>query len=110
MYRLIVSTLIILYLSFGGNIVIASEKKEFSSYMQGWTDNKDLASKLLKEAEDAFKNGDELSGCALQVKASKKGVEATESLIKAMEINGSIDGLDNLQVGLNKWRELGRLC
>ena len=36
--------------------------------------------------------------------------EATESLIKAMRINGSSDGLENFESGLNKWRELGDFC
>ena len=110
MPRLITLILIICLLFCEDNIVLASEGKDFSSYMSDWTKKKELASKLLRDAENAFKDGDELSGCAIQVKASKKGIEATQSLIKAMEINGSTDGLENLVFGLNKWKELGAMC
>ena len=62
------------------------------------------------DAENQFKSGDELSGCATQKKASKYGIEATKSLIKAMEDNESPEGIKNLETGLNKWRELGDFC
>ena len=110
MPRLITLIFIICLLVCEANIVLASEEKDFSSYMRDWTEKKELASKLLRDAENAFKAGDELSGCALQVKASNKGIDATQSLIKAMEINGSTDGLENLEFGLNKWKQLATIC
>ena len=110
MTKLIALILIMFLIFFDQNVAFASNNKDFSAYMEDWTTKKELASKLLLEAENAYKSGDELSACALQSQASDFGIEATESLIKAMEINGSTDGLENLEVGLNKWKELGRLC
>ena len=82
----------------------------FESYMQEWNDKRELATQYLLDAEKALKEGDEATGCVIQRKASKYGIEATESLIKAMKLKGSSDGLDNFESGLNKWRELGDFC
>ena len=78
--------------------------------MQDWTEKRELASNYLFEAEEAFKIGNELSGCATQKKASKLGIEASNSLIKAMKLNGTMDSLKDLEAGLNKWKELGDFC
>ena len=78
--------------------------------MGDWESKKTIASEYLKQAENAFKEGDELTGCSFQRKASLYGIEATKSLISAMEVNGTKDGLENLEGGLNKWRELGDFC
>ena len=83
---------------------------DFESYMQEWNDKRELATQYLLDAEKALKEGDEATGCVAQRKASKYGIEATESLIKAMKINGSTDGLENFESGLNKWKELGDFC
>ena len=82
----------------------------FETYMQSWNEKRELATKYLLDAEKALKEGDEASACVIQRKASKYGIEATQSLIKAMTINGSTDGLENFEAGLNKWRELGDFC
>ena len=84
--------------------------QDFESYMYEWNDKRELATQYLLEAEKALKEGDKTTGCTKQRKASKYGIEATESLIKAMKIHGSIDGLENFESGLNKWRELGDFC
>ena len=47
-----------------------------------------------------------LSACATQKEASEFGISATESLIAAMKINGTMDSLENLKAGLNKWKEI----
>ena len=75
-----------------------------------WDQKKELASQYLDEAENSFKEGDELEGCVLQQKAGEYGMEATKSLIKAMQINGSNDGIENLESGLLKWQELKDFC
>jgi len=48
--------------------------------------------------------------CARQREAASYGIEATESLIKALEANGSKTEIENLQAGLDKWRELRDYC
>ena len=69
-----------------------------------------MATQYLYQAEKFLKEGNKEKGCANQKKASKYGIEATQSLIKAMKINGSTYGLANFESGLNKWRELGDFC
>ena len=89
---------------------LAQENKQFDIYMNQWDQKRELASQYLIEAEKSFKEGDELSACSNQQKASEFGIEATQALIKAMKINGSNNGIENLQAGLDKWRELGKYC
>ena len=84
--------------------------EDFEFYMQEWNNKRELAAQYLLEAEKALKEGNKSLGCVQQSKASKYGIKATEALIKAMKINGSIDGIDNFKSGLNKWRELGDFC
>ena len=83
---------------------------DFETYMREWNNKRELATQYLLDAEKALKEGDEATGCVNQRKASQYGIEATKSLIEAMKINGSTDGLDNIESGLNKWRELGDFC
>ena len=84
--------------------------EDFESYMHEWNEKRELATQYLLEADKALREGDEVTGCITQRKASKYGIEATKSLIKAMRINGSTDGLENFESGLNKWKELGDFC
>ena len=51
-----------------------------------------------------------LQGCVKQRKAAEVGIKATQSLIKAFEINSPNDDLSNIRVGLNKWKELRDFC
>ena len=83
---------------------------DFEAYMQEWDQKRELATQHLLDAEKALKAGDKLNGCLQQRRASKYGIEATESLIKAMKLNGSMDEFENFESGLNKWRELGDFC
>ena len=78
--------------------------------MQNWNKNREIASNLLLEAEDALKDGDEMTACIKQRKASKYGIDATTYLLKAMEQSESKEGLENIKVGLRKWKELGNSC
>ena len=84
--------------------------EDFESYMHEWDKKRELATEYLLRAEKSLKEGDKSTGCFNQRKASQYGIEATESLIQAMKINGSTDGIANFQSGLNKWRELGDFC
>ncbi len=92
------------------NIVNAKEALGFEYYYNIWVEKSALASNYLTESEKAFENGDELTGCAALTKASNFGIEATNSLISAINTTETKDGLDNLEVGLQKWIELGEAC
>ncbi len=102
--------LFLLTILFFSDFALADVNYGYKEYFKEWNDKRELATQYLKEAEEQLKAGDELSGCAAQQKASEYGVAATNSLIKAMKLNGTLDGIDDLQAGLNKWRELGDFC
>ena len=83
---------------------------EFEMYLTDFYQKQDRASKILKGIEIDLKDGSRESVCSRQREAAKYGIEATESLIKAFEINGSKNEMENLQAGLNKWKELRDYC
>ena len=90
--------------------VEAFTEKDFGFYYAKWEENKELATKFLEEAENDFRNGDELSGCIAQQEASKLGIKATKYLIQALELKGSQQGIDDIRFGLEKWKEIGKIC
>ena len=92
MFNVLSFLLCVVVLLIHPGITSAQSDVNFDSLMDDWTDKKSLASEYLLEAENAFKIGDELNGCALQQKASGYGIEATKSLMKAMELHGTVDG------------------
>ena len=110
-FHLFLSFILIL-LSISPFVALSSSAiaNDFNSYMKVWEEKRTLATELLLDAEKALKQGDKTNSCASQRKASKYGIEATESLIKAMKINGSTEELQAFESGLNKWRELGDFC
>ncbi len=83
---------------------------EFEMYLSDFYQKQDKASKILKEIETDLKDGSRERVCSRQREAASYGIEATESLIKAFKINGTISQIENLQAGLNKWRELRDYC
>jgi len=83
---------------------------EFEMYLSDFYQKQDKASKILKEIEIDLKDGTRDKVCSRQREAAKYGIEATESLIKAFKINGSKIEIENLQAGLNKWKELRDYC
>lgn len=107
--RFFFSILLILFTLFYNQNSLLAET-EYDLLMKEWDNKIAIASQLLKEAEVALKNGDALEGCVQQRKAGDYGIEATESLIKAFQINGSTSDLSNLHAGLNKWKELRDFC
>ncbi len=111
MEKLLVLFLIVITLLFQGRPVIAEDINEFESSISNWNNKIALASKYLKKAESALKEGNKRMGCINQKKAGKLGVEASESLIKAFELkSASKRELDNFENGLNKWKELRDFC
>ena len=83
---------------------------EFEMYLSDFYQKQERASQILKEIETDLKNGSRDKVCARQKEAANYGIEATESLIKAFEINGSKTQMINLQAGMNKWKELRDYC
>ena len=92
------------------SVISVNAESEFEMYLSDFYQKQDKASKILKEIEIDLKDGTRDKVCSRQREAAKYGIEATESLIKAFEINGSKTQLENLQSGLNKWKELRDYC
>ena len=83
---------------------------DFEMYLSDFYQKQEKASQILKEIETNLKDGSRDKVCARQREAAIYGIEATESLIKAFEVNGSNNQMKNLQAGLDKWRELRDYC
>jgi hypothetical protein len=109
MKRLFPLLLISLFLLFSSVISVNAES-EFEMYLIDFYQKQEKASKLLKEIETDLKDGSRDRVCSRQREAASYGIEATESLIKAFKTNGSKTEMDNLQAGLDKWRELRDYC
>ncbi len=109
MKRLIPLLLISLVLLFS-SVISANAESEFEMYLNDFYQKQEKASKILKEIETDLKDGSRDRVCARQREAASYGIEATESLIKAFKTNGSKTEMENLQAGLDKWRELRDYC
>ena len=109
MKRLLLLSLIFTLFFFISLIPVKAET-EFEMYLNDFYHKQNQASKILKEIETDLKDGSKERVCARQREAANYGIEATESLIKAFKINGSQTQMENLQAGLNKWRELRDYC
>ena len=94
---------------FSSAISVNAESK-FEMYIRDFYQKQEEASKILKEIETDLKDGSRDKACARQKEAARYGIEATESLIKALKTNGSKTEMENLQAGLDKWRELRDYC
>ena len=106
--KCLVIIIIVIFISAG--TAFASSKQDFKNYMDTWNEKIKLASQYLDEAENELKNGDAIQGCIKQKKAAGFGIEATESLIKAFQVNGSQNDIENIKTGLKKWKELRDFC
>ena len=109
MNRLFLHLLISVVLLFFSVISVNAES-EFEMYLSDFYQKQEKASKILKEIETDLKDGSRDRVCARQREAASYGIEATESLIKAFKTNGSKTEMENLQAGLDKWRELRDYC
>ena len=109
MKRLFFLSLIFVVLLFSSVIPVRAES-EFELYLSDFYQKQEKASKILKEIETELKDGSRDRVCARQREAASYGIEATESLIKALKTNGSESQMENLQAGLDKWRELRDYC
>ena len=108
MHFLLISLLFLLSLVF--SLLPVQADTQFERHMDDFYEKQEMASKLLKEVENDLKDGSREKVCARQMEAATYGIEATESLIKALEINGASYEMNNIQAGLNKWREIRDNC
>ena len=90
--------------------ISVNAESEFEMYLSDFYQKQDKASKILKEIEIELKAGSRDKICERQREAASYGIEATESLINAFKKNGSKIEIENLQAGLDKWRELRDYC
>ena len=109
MKRLFPLLLISLVLLFSP-VISANAESEFEMYLSDFYQKQEKASKILKGIETDLKDGSRERVCARQREAAIYGIEATESLIEAFKTNGSSSQIENLQAGLDKWRELRDYC
>ena len=109
MKRLILLSLIFSFF-FLISLMPVKAETEFEMHLNDFYQKQAQASKILKEIETDLKNGSRDRVCARQKEAASYGIEATESLIKAFKSSGSKTQIDNLQAGLNKWKELRDYC
>ena len=108
--KIVILIIFLLALLVKTDLAGASSETNFEKFMNEWNEKKELASQYLLKAEEQFEEGDELSACATQKEASEYGILATQSLIYAMEVNGTTDSIENLKAGINKWKEIGDVC
>ena len=106
LFPLLLISLVLLFSS----VMSANAESEFEMYLSDFYQKQEKASKILKEIETDLKDGSRDRVCARQREAASYGIEATESLIKAFKTNGSKTEMENLQAGLDKWRELRDYC
>ena len=92
------------------SVIPVNAESELEMYLSDFYQKQEKASKILKEIEIDLKDGSRERVCARQREAARYGIEATESLIKAFKTNGSASQMENLQAGLDKWRELKDYC
>ncbi len=102
--------LLISYVLLSFSVISVNAESEFEMYLSDFYQKQEKASKILKEIETDLKDGSRDRVCARQREAASYGIEATKSLIKAFKINGSKTEMENLQSGLDKWRELRDYC
>ena len=106
LFPLLLISLVLLFFS----VISVNAESEFELYLSDFYLKQEKASKILKEIEIDLKDGSRDRACARQREAAIYGIEATESLIKAFKTNGYKTEMENLQAGLDKWRELRDYC
>tara|TARA_Y100001968_G_C18850110_1_gene477694 strand:- start:35 stop:364 length:330 start_codon:yes stop_codon:yes gene_type:complete len=106
LFPLLLTSIVLL---FSAGISVNADS-EFEMYLNDFYLKQEKASKILKEIETDLKNGSREKVCVRQRLAASYGIEATESLIKALKTNGSKTEMENLQAGLDIWRELRDYC
>ena len=109
MFIKIITIFIVLVISIPFS-VNAGISDDYESYISQWDQNIYLAKKYMAESQKELEMGDALLSCINQRKASKLGIIATKSKIKAMQLIGNLDDIDNLEKGLQRWKIFGDFC
>ena len=104
------SLLLICFALYFFSVLSVNAESEFEIYLNDFYQKQEKASKILKGIETDLRDGSRDRVCARQRKAASYGIEAMESLIKAFKANGTGTEIENLQAGLDKWRELRDYC
>ena len=107
--KYILICLVFSFCLFTASIPLKAET-QFGIYLNEFYKKQEMASQILKELESEMKNGSKAKICARQKEAANYGIEATESLIKAFKISGTPSNFNDIQAGLNKWKELKVNC
>ena len=106
LFSLLLISIVLLFFS----VISVNAESEFEMYLNDFYQKQEKASRILKEIETDLKDGSRDRICSRQREAASYGIEAMESLIKALKTNGSKTEMENLQAGLDKWRELRDYC
>ena len=106
LFHLLLVSFVLLFFS----VISANAESDFELYLSDFYQKQDKASKILKEIELDLKDGSRDRVCARQREAASYGIEATESLIKAFKTRKSKTEIEDLQIGLKKWKELRDYC
>ncbi len=83
---------------------------EFEYYLNDFYNKTSKAIQILKEIELEKKNGSRNNYCSRQREASKIGLKANESLIKAYKINRSAPPIKSIESNKKKWINIRENC
>ena len=109
MKHLFLACSIVVFLLFFSVISVGAES-EFDTNISNFYQKQEKARKILREIETELKDGSRVRVCTKQREAASYGIEATESLIKALKKNGSKTDIEDLEAGLDRWKELRDYC
>ena len=79
-------------------------------YMNDFYSKSNEASQILKEIEKSLKEGSREKVCARQREASRLGLLANKSLIKAFEIEGTNPPMQVIKKNQQRWESIQNEC
>ena len=104
----IISLLTFLTLSFSPDQKIVETPIDF--YINDFYSKSNEASKILKDIEINLKEGSRKNVCSRQREASRLGLLANKSLIKAFEIAGDKPPLEVIKSNQKRWESILNEC
>ena len=85
-------------------------EKTLNFYINDFYSKSNEASKILKEIENSLKEGSRINVCSKQREASRLGLLANESLIKAFEIRGTEPPMKAIKSSQKRWESILNEC
>ena len=85
-------------------------ENELDFYMNDFYTKSNEASLILREIESDMKQGININVCSRQIKASKLGILANQSLIKAFKISGTEPPNSSINASQKRWESLLKNC